>query len=84
MVSSAAVSQVWAACGAMPWSSLPTKPQRSQRSQRVLEGLMDPDGWRTAGRGWRSFAKDVLVVPRHWFHAAMASAGLSWPTHSFM
>lgn len=61
------VSEVWAACGAMPWSRLP----------RDLRDLRDLRAWPGQGEGWPGvaswFAKDVLIVPRHWFHAALAS-----------
>ena len=97
VVSSAAVSQVWAACGAMPWSSLPTKPQRSQRSQRVLEGLMDPDGswWILMAGAQLGVAGVALLRTFSWFPATgfmppwpqLASAGqptasCSWPISS--
>lgn len=55
MVSSAgAVSQVWAACGAMPWSSLP----RDLRDLRDLrEGLMGGAQLDSRGKTWlRTFS----------------------------
>ena len=45
----------------MPWSSLP----------RDLE--LGEAGQLDVGKAWLRAFKDVLVVPRHWFHAAMAS-----------